>query len=216
MRVQLDPRQWPGRVIPETDDEIDTAVEAFCLRANWADADRAGVRVVMAPWFAEGWSVDALLVAVDSRPDGSRQGSPRNRDQVAHDFLRARLRSWWVGGARRARPPVPGMTLGQWWRVNRRNARLTQPRPRRQPGEAGRLAREESRERVRARLGDPVERSRARARRWQEVLDSLLVPGRRAPTFDDSRRLLAEVVQPPRHPVCSRCGCRTTALPRAA
>ncbi|NUT91611.1 MAG: hypothetical protein HOY78_06215 [Saccharothrix sp.] len=215
MRVQLDPRQWPGRVVPETDDEIDTAVEALCLRASWGDADRALLREVVEPWFAEGWSVDALLAAVDSRPDGTRQGRPRNRDQAAHDFLRVRLWSWWQGGALRARPPVAGMTLGQWWRVNRRNARLTAPRPRRPLGETGEVAREEVRSR--ARLRDPVERSRARARRWQEVLDSLLVPGRRPPTFEDSRRLLAEVVvQVPTHPVCSRCGCRTGVLPHAA
>lgn len=215
MRVRLDPRQWPGRVIPETDAEIDTAVEALCLRATWPDAHRAAVRRVVEPWFAEGWSVDALLAAVDRRPDGSRQGSPRSRDQVAHDFLRARLRSWWQGGARRARPPVAGMTLGAWWRVNRRNARLTEPRARRPLSAAGSLAREQSRERVRSRLKDPVERSRELARRRQEVLDGLLVPGQRVPTFDDARKLLADV-RLPAHPVCSRCGCRQGVLPNAA
>ena len=215
MRVRLDPRQWPGRVIPETDAEIDTAVEALCLRATWPDAHRTAVRRVVEPWFGEGWSVDALLAAVDRRPDGTRQGSPRSRDQVAHDFLRARLRSWWQGGARRARPPVAGMTLGAWWRINRRNARLTEPRPRRPLSTAGTLAREQSRERVRARLQDPVERSRELARRRQEVLDSLLVPGQRVPTFDDARKLLADV-RLPAHPVCSRCGCRQGVLPNAA
>jgi hypothetical protein len=170
---------------------------------------------VVEPWFAEGWSVDALLAAVDRRPDGTRQGSPRSRDQVAHDFLRARLRSWWQGGARRARPPVAGMTLGAWWRINRRNARLTEPRARRPLSTAGSLAREQSRERVRARLKDPVERSRELARRRQEVLDGLLVPGQRVPTFDDARKLLADV-RLPAHPVCSRCGCRQGVLPNAA
>jgi hypothetical protein len=215
MRVRLDPRQWPGRVIPETDAEIDTAVEALCLRATWPDAHRAAVRRVVEPWFAEGWSVDALLAAVDRRPDGTRQGSPRSRDQVAHDFLRARLRSWWQGGARRARPPVAGMTLGAWWRVNRRNARLTEPRARRPLSAAGSLAREQSRERVRSRLKDPVARSRELARRRQEVLDGLLVPGQRVPTFDDARKLLVDV-RLPAHPVCSRCGCRQGVLPNAA
>ncbi|MEU4744433.1 hypothetical protein AB0G02_28790, partial [Actinosynnema sp. NPDC023658] len=68
---------------------------------------------------------------------------------------------------------------------------------------------------VRARLKDPVERSRELARRRQEVLDSLLVPGQRVPTFDDSRKLLADV-RLPAHPVCSRCGCRQGVLPNAA
>ncbi|GAA3883844.1 hypothetical protein GCM10022243_55720 [Saccharothrix violaceirubra] len=217
MRVRLDPRQWPGRVVPETEDEIDTAVEAVCLRANWADADRTALRALVRPWFEAGWSVDALLTAADRRPDGTRQGSPKTHDQVAHDFLRARLRSWWEGGARRSRPPVAGMTLGQWWRVNRRNARLNEPRPRRVLGAPGESAREASLDRVRARLRDPVERARERGRRYTEVLDSLLVPGLSPPTFDDSRRLLAEIqVRVPRHPVCSRCGCRPNVLSVAA
>lgn len=205
MRVRLDPRQWPGRVVPETDGEIDTAVEAVCLRANWPDADRLRIRGVLAPWFVEGWSVDALLAAVDVKPDGSRQGRPRGRDQVAHDFLRARLRAWTGLGGDRARPPLAGMTLGQWFRVNRRNARLNEPRAARSLGAAGEQAREQSKAHVRARLRDPVERSRERSRRWQEVLDSLLVPGLPAPTFEDSRKLLVDrwVAQPQ---VCAHCG----------
>jgi hypothetical protein len=58
---------------------------------------------------------------------------------------------------------------------------------------------------VRARLEDPVERSREKARRWREVLDSLLVPGVPPPTFEDSRKLLADLPAPTNR-VCSRCG----------
>ncbi|MEU5694936.1 hypothetical protein [Actinosynnema sp. NPDC020468] len=196
---------------------MDTAVESLCRRASWGDADRSSVRALLAPWFAEGWTVDAVLLAVDKRPDGVRQGAPKTRDQVAHDFLRARLRSWWEGGARRARPPVPGMTLGQWWRVNRRNAHLNQPRPRRPLPPAGERAVAASRARVRERLKDPVERARARSRRHQEVLDSLLVPGQRPPTFDDATKLLATLRTPlPLHPVCAHCGCRPVPYPKAA
>lgn len=205
MRVRLDPRQWPGRVVPETDDEIDTAVEAVCLRANWPDADRLRIRGALAPWFAEGWSADALLTAIDVKPDGSRQGRPRGRDQIAHDFLRTRLRAWTGVGGERARPPLAGMTLGQWFRVNRRNARLNAPRASAPLGAAGERAREESRAQLKAHLRDPVERSRERSRRWQEVLDSLLVPGQPVPTFADSRKLLVDRLVP-RIQVCAHCG----------
>ncbi|MCS7482029.1 hypothetical protein ACFFQW_02815 [Umezawaea endophytica] len=214
MRVRLDPRQWPGRVIPETDSEIDTAVEAVCLRASWADADRQSIRAVLVPWFAEEWSVDAVLKAVDHRPDGSWQGRPRGRDQEAHEFLRARLRAWSGSGGQRAKPPVPGVPFGQWWRVNRRNARLYEPRETAPLGQAGREAREESLARARAHLSDPVERSRAKAERWREALDSLLVPGKAVPTFEDSRRLLVDRVVP--RTVCAHCGSGQVMIRRAA
>jgi hypothetical protein len=213
MRVRLDPRQWPGRVIPETDSEIDTAVEAVCMRASWADADRARIRAVLVPWFAAGWPVDAVLTAVDVKPDGSRQGRPRSRAQEAHEFLHARLRAWSSSGSP-ARPPVPGVPLGQWWRVNRRNARLHEPRSGGSLGPEGESARSASLAKARAHLSDPVERARARGRRWREVLDSLLVPGAAAPTFDDSRRLLAERVV--RQAVCAHCGHGEVVIRRAA
>ena len=214
MRVRLDPRQWPGRVIPETDSEIDTAVEAVCLRASWTDADRRLAREVLEPWFRDGWPVDAVLTAVDHRPDGSWQGRPRGRDQEAHEFLRARLRTWSGAGGQRAKPPVPGVPLGQWWRVNRRNARLTERRAPVPLGPAGEQAREETMARARAHLADPVERSRAKARRWREALDTLLVPGKATPTFEDSRRLLVDRVVP--RTVCAHCGSGQVVIRRAA
>ena len=120
--MQIDPSRWPGRVVPSTDADVDIAVESLCTRASWPDADRRWVRRLLEPWFKAGWSVDALLVAVDTRPDGTRQGRPRSRAQVAHEFLRARLMVWTADGARLARPPLAGMSLGEWFRVNRRNA----------------------------------------------------------------------------------------------
>ncbi|GLZ31676.1 hypothetical protein Lesp02_38640 [Lentzea sp. NBRC 105346] len=199
--MRLDPRKWPGRVVPETDREIDAAVSSFCSRASWADAALARIRVVLVPWFAAGWCVDALLQAVDTRPDGSRQGRPRGRDQVAHEFLHARLRAWSGDGSGFARPPLPGMTLGQWWRVNRRNASLNAPRS----GTASASVRSAAASAARAHLRDPVERCREKGRRRQEVLDSLLVPGLRTPTFEDAWRLLAEFPLPTQR-VCSHCG----------
>lgn len=197
MQARLDPRRWPGRVVPETSREIDAAVESLCSRASWPDASRLEMRSVLSPWFAEGWCVDALLAAADKRPDGSHQGRPRGRDQVAHEFMHVRLGVW-----RRARPPLPGVSLGEWWRVNRRNAALHAPRPR---GAASPEARASGVAAARAHQRDPVERCRERGRRRQEVLDSLLVPGLRPPTFEDAWRLLAEFPMP-RQRVCSQCG----------
>lgn len=205
MQTRLDPRKWPGRVVPETAREYDAAVEAFCSRASWADAARPHVRAVLTPWFAAGWCVDALLRAVDTRPDGTSQGRPRGRDQVAHEFLHARLRAWSGDGAGFARPPLPGMSLGAWWRVNRRNAALNEPRRRVSLDAAGESARASAAAQARAHLRDPVRRCRERGSRRQEALDSLLVPGLRAPTFEDAWRLLAEFPMPTQR-VCSHCG----------
>ncbi|NGY60028.1 hypothetical protein G7043_13955 [Lentzea sp. NEAU-D13] len=200
--MQIDPSRWPGRVVPSTDADVDIAVESLCTRASWPDADRRWVRRLLEPWFKAGWSVDALLVAVDTRPDGTRQGRPRSRAQVAHEFLRARLMVWTADGARLARPPLAGMSLGEWFRVNRRNAALHAPRSRSALTTEGERARAESR--ALAHRRDPVERSREKGRRRQEVLDSLLVPGQEAPSFADSWRLVAELV--PVQRVCSQCG----------
>jgi hypothetical protein len=183
------------------------------MRASWADADRAQVRAVLVPWFAAGWPVDAVLAATDTRPDGSRQGRPRSRAQEAHEFLRARLRAW-SGSGSIARPPVAGVPLGQWWRVNRRNAQLHSRRSGAALGASGEAARSASLAAARAHLHDPVERSRARGRRWREVLDSLLVPGATAPTFEDSRRLLVDRVI--ERPVCAHCGHGEVVVRRAA
>ena len=41
--MQIDPRRWPGRVVPSTDADVDIAVESLCVRASWTDADRRWV-----------------------------------------------------------------------------------------------------------------------------------------------------------------------------
>ncbi|WP_198681012.1 hypothetical protein [Lentzea terrae] len=200
--MQIDPRRWPGRVVPSTDADVDIAVESLCTRASWPDADRRWVRRLLEPWFKADWSVDAVLVAIDTKPDGTRQGRPRSRSQVAHEFLRARMMVWIADGARLARPPLAGMSLGEWFRVNRRNALLNSRRSSSALTSEGERARAESR--ALAHRRDPVERSREKGRRRVEALDSLLVPGQEAPSFADSWRLVAELIPVPR--VCSACG----------
>ncbi|GLY46644.1 hypothetical protein [Lentzea sp. NBRC 102530] len=200
--MQIEPSRWPGRVVPSTNSDVDVAVESLCDRASWPDADRRWIRRVLEPWFLARWNVDSLLVAIDTRPDGTRQGRPRSRDQVAHEFLRARLRAWTADGASLADPPLQGITLGQWYRVNRRNAALNAPRRGAGLTAQGRQARAETR--ALAHRRDPVERSREKGRRRQEVLDGLLVPGQEVPSFADSWRLVADLI--PVQRVCSACG----------
>lgn len=200
--MQIDPRRWPGRVVPTTDADVDIAVESLVTRASWPDADRRWVRRTLEPWFKVGWCVDALLVAIDKRPDGTRQGRPRSRSQVAHEFLRARMMVWMSDGARFADPPLAGMSLGEWFRVNRRNSLLHARRSGSALTPEGERAKAESR--ALAHRRDPVERSREKARRRTEALDSLLVPGQEAPSFADSWRLVAELIPVPR--VCTACG----------
>ncbi|SDM49524.1 hypothetical protein SAMN04488074_12283 [Lentzea albidocapillata subsp. violacea] len=210
--MQIEPSRWPGRVVPSTGSDVDVAVESLCVRASWADADRRWVRRLLEPWFRAGWSVDALLVAIDKKPDGTSQGRPRSRAQVAHEFLRARLRTWTADGAGIAKPPLAGISLGEWYRVNRRNAALNAPRRGVGLSSQGRQAQAETR--ALAHRRDPVERSREKGRRRQEVLDSLLVPGQEVPSFADSWRLVAELI--PVQRVCSSCGHVRNEVPRPA
>lgn len=188
--MSINPAQWPGRVVPESEADVETAVASLCLRAGWADADHGRLRRTLEPWFTAGWCVDAVLRAVDLTPDGRLQLGRRAEDQHPHDFVRNRLRVWFderdhaVSATERAAPPVDGMSYGQWWRINRRNARVNQPRQDRpRLGEAGRQARDHARARTSRR--DPIAAVRAKGRRAQEALDSLLVPDTAPPSTDD-------------------------------
>ncbi|MFD7659641.1 hypothetical protein ACFV4N_37185 [Actinosynnema sp. NPDC059797] len=191
-QVSINPAQWPGRVVPESEADVEAAVASLCLRAGWADADHGRLRRTLEPWFTAGWCVDAVLRAVDLTPDGRLQLGRRAKDQHPHDFVRNRLRAWFderdhaVSATERAAPPVDGMSYGQWWRINRRNARVNQPRQD-QPrlGEAGRQARDHVHARARSSRRDPIAAVREKGRRAQEALDSLLVPDLAPPSADD-------------------------------
>lgn len=192
---QLSPAQWPGRVIPELDEHIDTAVTAFCLRTLWADADQSKIRSVLVPWFDAGWCVDAVLAAVDRQPDGARQPT-KGRDEPAEKFLKDRLRAWFNddpnadSSVERSAPPVPGMTFGNWWRINRRNAQINRSTNARDLTTKGKEARDQALTVARSRRRDPVDRVREREARRTEALDSLLTPGAVPPSPEDSRRLV--------------------------
>ncbi|MEU5692819.1 hypothetical protein [Actinosynnema sp. NPDC020468] len=204
MHATIDPRQWPGRVVPETDAQVAAAVESLCLRAQWATANRARVAAVVGRWFDRGWCVDAVLRAVDLTPSGTLQRRKGDR-QEAHLFLRDRLRFWFADdGADSAteplRPPVQGMTFAQWWDISRRNERTNRVRRRAPLTAEGEKARAEARATVRTNDRDAIATARTRGRLRQDALDSLLPAGTPPPTFEDSHR-----PAPPR-PVDRRVG----------
>lgn len=184
--------RWPGRVVPETDEEITQAVTSLCERAGWRDADLDQVTTVLSGWFAAGWCVDAIVAALDHTPRRERQPPRQSRESV-HDYLRTRLRSWFdddaAGPTERLAPPVPGMSLGRWWHLNQRRRSIEAPRgaaPR--LSEAGRQAWEQARRTARSRRRDPLQRVRESNRRIQNALDSLLPPGVAPPPPTDTRR----------------------------
>ncbi|QFZ17880.1 hypothetical protein [Saccharothrix syringae] len=181
MHATIDPRQWPGRVVPESDAEVAAAVASLCLRAQWPDADRAGVTSVLRRWFDRGWCVDAVLRAVDLTPDGRLQRRKSDR-QAPHAFLKDRLRWWFAdhdgdSATDPLPPPVPGMTMERWWAISRRNERVNRPREHRPLGAEGRRARQDVRARARGSGRDAVAMARAKGRQRQDVLDDLLIPG---------------------------------------
>lgn len=192
MFATIDPRQWPGRVIPETDVEIATAVESLCLRAQWADADRGAVAAVVRRWFDRGWCVDAVLRAVELTPDGKLQKRKSDK-QEPHIFLKDRLRFWFADDGDSAtdplKPPLSGMPFAQWWAINRRNERINQQRRRKPLSAEGEKAREAARVHARGSGRDAIAMARAKGQRQQDALDALVLPGMTPPTFEESRRL---------------------------
>lgn len=186
------PRNWPGRVVPSSEQDFETAVESLCLRAGWAGADRWELGQVLSPWFEAGWCVDAVLRAIDLTPSGTLQVKWRETDEP-HEFLQKRMQVWSddsdsdsdsaAGTTGRPVPPVAGMTLGQWWRINRRTAEGAVPRARRSLSEAGGQDRERTTAQTRAFRRDPLDAVRERQRRYEEALDSLLPRGPRPATF---------------------------------
>jgi hypothetical protein len=195
MYATFKPKDWPGRVVPETEVHIATAVEALCERAQWHDADRAEITAVVLRWFDRGWCVDAILRAVDLKPDGRLQ-KRKSAKHEPHLFLRDRLRFWFSdadGEADSATdplpPPVQGMSFAVWWAINRRNERANRQRRRRSRlGDEGEQARRQAFEFTRGLRRDSIATARDKGRRQAEALDGLLPEGATQHPVERSRR----------------------------
>ena len=192
--VRIDPRQWPGRVVPVVDSEVNTAIESICLRAQWPDADHDELANVLHDWFDAGWCVDAILWAVDQTPAGERQRRRSSR-QAPHLFLKNRLRNWFADSGNAANmndrvdPPFTGTSFGEWYRINRRNELTNRPRKTSSLTSEGQQARERARTTARTSRRNPIANARARGMQRDQALDSLLVPDKPAPQIEPYRRV---------------------------
>lgn len=170
------PHQWPGNVIP-TSENAEQASRSLFYRAGWRDPLTPEVARLLQRWYDSGWCVDALLAALDRRPDNSRQLPRGPHEDVGH-FLQSRLRAWFTDHAdserdARLAPPRPGLTIEAWLRINREQQRRSGTRARRPLGERGQRAREYAREQARRRRRDPLERGRDKDERISRALGAL-------------------------------------------
>lgn len=194
-------REWPGRAIPVTPEQVDEAIRALFARANWKDPITKDVVRELQKWFDADWCVDAILVALDYRPDQSRQAHRGGRDLDLASYLRNRLAAWFNdkdsadSSTTRLPPPRPGMSLEVWLRVNQRNRCTSQPRQQPKLGEEGEQARQYVRDFAASRRRDPVARNREKDAAVRAAMDRLLPPG--ATAADPSMEL--DVTPTPRH-----------------
>ncbi|EQD85620.1 hypothetical protein A8924_4370 [Saccharopolyspora erythraea NRRL 2338] len=178
-------RDWPVNVIPRNSGDVAAAVELLCRRVQWTDANRGVLERLLEPWFAEGWHVQALLHALDHRPDGSAQNR-RGKDETADEFVRNRLRYWFDESPQaetahsKLPPPKPGLEFGRYLALAQERQRREAPRQAARLTERGERARARARGIARSRV-DPVQRGREQAERMRTAMDSLLPPGGTAP-----------------------------------
>ena len=195
-------RQWPGRVIPATEEETQAAITALFARAGWNEPITDEVVDELQKWFDTDWCVDAILVALDRKPDNTTQRPRGGREQDLAKYLRNRLAVWFnnrddaTDATTRLPPPRPGMNMGTWWRINQRNRYTNQPRRPRPLGRDGEQARQHARERAGSRRRDPIERNRESDARLRAAMDQLLPPGATAADADP----LVQLDDTPIHP----------------
>ncbi|WNV82908.1 hypothetical protein [Umezawaea sp. Da 62-37] len=91
-------REWPGKVIPSTDDHIDAAVLTLISRAEWPRTEIRDLTRLLTRFYQAGWCNDAIVHLLDRDPDGTRV-PPFNDGKTKHDsgllpYFRRRLNKW--------------------------------------------------------------------------------------------------------------------------
>jgi hypothetical protein len=173
---------WPMNVVPVGPEQTQPAISALAERCGWQDPITSEVERELIDWFEVGWSADAILVALDRKPDNSRQNSRTVREDL-YTYIRERLRAWYDDSSdadsstTRLTPPRQGQSFEQWWLIRHMNHQRVAPRKPRSLSESGKRARsaamDESR---RFSSGDRVARVREADTRRRAVLDSIAPP----------------------------------------
>ncbi|CRK56863.1 hypothetical protein [Alloactinosynnema sp. L-07] len=193
--------KWPMNVIPSEPEEVEMAVRALAERCGWTGTVLTDVTSELVRWFDADWSADAVLVALDRLPDNTRQPPQRTGEDLA-SYVRDRLRAWYdddpdadsVIAVRK--PPRPGQSLGQWYRINRRNQRQSGQREYRPLSKHGEQARAEARARARSANNDPmarINRSRDKQASIDAAMDRLVLPGSTSIKAAHPSELIAEI-----------------------
>ena len=185
-------QQWPSRVVPTTPEEMRQAVLSVFARAHWSDpVDRAVVRE-LSDWFEAGWCVEAIVVALDRKPDDSRQ-RPRGKLDLL-TFLRRTLGAWYddghdaISATTRLDPPRRGQSMESWLRADAAARTATAKRTWQPLSERGEAARRAAMDFARSRRPDPVERIRETEARVLAAMERLGPPGEPVPLAAPARR----------------------------
>jgi hypothetical protein len=134
----LRPEHWPTTVVPTSRAEASAAVRTLLDRAQWRDAITTEVIDELLPWFQAGWCIDAIMIALDHKPDNTNQFLPRLPGTSLVGHLQGRLAAWRnydpeTHTYTRLPPPRPGMTFAEWQDAQARNRENTALRPRSRP-----------------------------------------------------------------------------------
>jgi hypothetical protein len=165
------------------------SLELICRseEAQWCEPITSEVWQELVGWFDHGWSVQALLVASDRRPDNVFQRRRRTREEL-RDYVQRRMRFWFDDSldadsvSSRLKPPHQGQTLGQWLVVRLRNDHRSALRAFRPLSGRGHEAWQRALDHSRSKISpsDRVARARASDVKRQAAMD-LLAPNTRRP-----------------------------------
>ncbi|MFC4859501.1 hypothetical protein [Actinophytocola glycyrrhizae] len=180
--------RWPVRVVPETDDEVNKAVDTFRWRTGIsARFSHPALRKLLLPYFKHGWCIRAIEHATSWRPSGVRQspfsdsgGTDDEVTKTAQFNLEAALSKWYG-----KEPPVEAQAVEDAYRVFHEDQERT--RVRRLSDDAIRASHAARAEAMGAAIG--AEQERQSRRRRDRVADCREADRRQRSALGDLSRM---------------------------
>ncbi|MFJ8963314.1 hypothetical protein ACIRG5_28405 [Lentzea sp. NPDC102401] len=179
-------REWPGKVVPTNETQIQAAVLTLISRTLWPGSEHAALIKELTPLYKQGWCNDAIIRAMEFNPDGERTrpwhtgtGDGKYNGALTK-YLQSRLRIWRqadpdsLATVESHIPPTPierAVSFEEWayrmWQVYGDGER---------DGTNNSMTPEQAKaifERNHNRRGTPLDRSRLRAQRLRETARNL-------------------------------------------